>query len=244
QPRRRARAGAYRPAALDVHAVVLEDRPPQPVPLPGGARRPARAARDPRLRPGDRRHAEAGRAAQLRGLGGLRVPRHAPLARRAGGAAPPGQCRGRGARSATRAGGPRGARPARRRAPPAHATGRDTRCGASPGAGGDRARGLPARRARRRRRGAHRRRRRVHRLAAHARPAAPLPRPRAAAPHPLMEVTREQLRDGLRAARYLTTPRVETALFLALVLEKPLLAEGPAGAGKTELAKVLAEMLR
>src|SRR2546427_692972 len=58
-----------------------------------------------------------------------------------------------------------------------------------------------------------------------------------------MEVTREQVRDGLRAARYLTTPRVETALFLALVLEKPLLAEGPAGAGKTELAKVLAEML-
>ena len=59
-----------------------------------------------------------------------------------------------------------------------------------------------------------------------------------------MEMTREQVRHGLRAARYLTTPRVETALFLALVLEKPLLAEGPAGAGKTELAKVLAEMLR
>jgi len=59
-----------------------------------------------------------------------------------------------------------------------------------------------------------------------------------------MEVTREQVRDGLRAARYITTSRVETALFLALVLEKPLLAEGPAGAGKTELAKVLAEMLR
>jgi len=36
---------------------------------------------------------------------------------------------------------------------------------------------------------------------------------------------------------------VETALFLALTLEKPLLAEGPAGAGKTELGKVLAEML-
>ncbi|TMA37874.1 MAG: MoxR family ATPase [Deltaproteobacteria bacterium] len=59
-----------------------------------------------------------------------------------------------------------------------------------------------------------------------------------------MEMTREQVRHGLRAARYITTSRVETALFLALVLEKPLLAEGPAGAGKTELAKVLAEMLR
>jgi MoxR-like ATPase len=40
-----------------------------------------------------------------------------------------------------------------------------------------------------------------------------------------------------------TTPRVETALFLAITLGKPLLAEGPAGAGKTELAKVLASML-
>src|SRR5881397_3160654 len=58
-----------------------------------------------------------------------------------------------------------------------------------------------------------------------------------------MEVTLEQVREGLRAARYITTGRVETALFLALTLEKPLLAEGPAGAGKTELGKVLAEML-
>ena len=58
-----------------------------------------------------------------------------------------------------------------------------------------------------------------------------------------MDVTLEQVRDGLREARYITTPRVETALFLTLTLEKPLLAEGPAGAGKTELGKVLASML-
>jgi MoxR-like ATPase len=57
------------------------------------------------------------------------------------------------------------------------------------------------------------------------------------------ELTIDDVRQGLRAARYITTPRVETALFLALTLEKPLLAEGPAGAGKTELGKVLAEML-
>ena len=44
-------------------------------------------------------------------------------------------------------------------------------------------------------------------------------------------------------ARYITNERVETAIFLALALEKPLLIEGPAGAGKTEVAKVLAEML-
>jgi len=56
-------------------------------------------------------------------------------------------------------------------------------------------------------------------------------------------MTLDDVRRGLRAARYITTPRVETALFLALTLEKPLLAEGPAGAGKTELGKVLAEML-
>jgi MoxR-like ATPase len=58
-----------------------------------------------------------------------------------------------------------------------------------------------------------------------------------------MEVTLAQVQEGLRAQRYITTGRVETALFLALALEKPLLAEGPAGAGKTELGKVLAAML-
>jgi MoxR-like ATPase len=55
--------------------------------------------------------------------------------------------------------------------------------------------------------------------------------------------TLEQVQAGLRAVRYVTTPRVETALFLTVALGKPLLAEGPAGAGKTELAKVLAEIL-
>jgi len=58
-----------------------------------------------------------------------------------------------------------------------------------------------------------------------------------------MEITLSQVRDGLKAARYVTSARVETALFLALTLEKPLLAEGPAGAGKTELGKVLASIL-
>jgi MoxR-like ATPase len=58
-----------------------------------------------------------------------------------------------------------------------------------------------------------------------------------------MDVTPETVRAGLAAARYVTTARVETVLFLALVLEKPLLVEGPAGAGKTELAKVVAAML-
>ncbi|MBI3766905.1 MAG: MoxR family ATPase [Deltaproteobacteria bacterium] len=58
-----------------------------------------------------------------------------------------------------------------------------------------------------------------------------------------MEITPEAVREGLTRARYITTARVETVLYLALVLEKPLLVEGPAGAGKTELAKVVAAML-
>jgi MoxR-like ATPase len=58
-----------------------------------------------------------------------------------------------------------------------------------------------------------------------------------------VKITEEEVSEGLRRARYITTHRVETAVFVALALEKPLLVEGPAGAGKTELAKVLAEML-
>ncbi len=58
-----------------------------------------------------------------------------------------------------------------------------------------------------------------------------------------MDVSQNFVREGLRRARYITTQRVELAIYLALVLEKPLLVEGPAGAGKTEIGKVLAEML-
>lgn len=58
-----------------------------------------------------------------------------------------------------------------------------------------------------------------------------------------MEITRETVREGLRRSRYITTEAVETVLYLALVLEKPLLLEGPAGAGKTEIGKVLAGTL-
>jgi len=58
-----------------------------------------------------------------------------------------------------------------------------------------------------------------------------------------MEVTRDLIRAGLAQARYITTDAVETVLYLALTLERPLLIEGPAGAGKTEIGKVLAETL-
>src|SRR5881296_4518535 len=58
-----------------------------------------------------------------------------------------------------------------------------------------------------------------------------------------MEVTLDFVQSGLKHYRYITTPKVETTIYLALVLEKPLLIEGPAGVGKTAVAKVLAEML-
>jgi len=58
-----------------------------------------------------------------------------------------------------------------------------------------------------------------------------------------VEITQKFVSAGLRQANYITNERTETAIFLALALEKPLLIEGPAGAGKTEIAKVIATML-
>jgi MoxR-like ATPase len=43
----------------------------------------------------------------------------------------------------------------------------------------------------------------------------------------------------LRAASYLPSTEIATSVFLADRLEKPLLVEGPAGVGKTELARAL-----
>ncbi len=45
----------------------------------------------------------------------------------------------------------------------------------------------------------------------------------------------------LEAAGYLTDPTIEQVVYLADRLEKPILAEGPAGVGKTALALALAE---
>ena len=47
----------------------------------------------------------------------------------------------------------------------------------------------------------------------------------------------------LAAGRYVADTSLGTALFLALKLRRPLLLEGEAGVGKTEVAKVLAEAL-
>lgn len=48
------------------------------------------------------------------------------------------------------------------------------------------------------------------------------------------------VRSGLAEQKYIATESIATTLFLASRLEKPILAEGPAGTGKTELAKATA----
>jgi MoxR-like ATPase len=50
------------------------------------------------------------------------------------------------------------------------------------------------------------------------------------------------LREAMAGEGYIADDAVATALFLALDLEKPLLIEGDAGVGKTEVAKVLARL--
>jgi MoxR-like ATPase len=51
------------------------------------------------------------------------------------------------------------------------------------------------------------------------------------------------IRERFRARGFIATDPFATALQLVLALEKPLLIEGPAGVGKTESAKVLADVL-
>jgi MoxR-like ATPase len=53
----------------------------------------------------------------------------------------------------------------------------------------------------------------------------------------------EELEQALRRHSYLPDRGLATAIYLALSLDKPLLLEGEAGVGKTEVAKVLSELL-
>lgn len=52
-----------------------------------------------------------------------------------------------------------------------------------------------------------------------------------------------QLRQAMRGLDYVAEPSIVTALYLAQAMEKPLLVEGDAGVGKTEIAKVMAGVL-
>ena len=55
--------------------------------------------------------------------------------------------------------------------------------------------------------------------------------------------TVDQLEAALRDEKYITDRSLATTLFLTLRLRKPLLLEGEAGVGKTEIAKVLSTIL-
>jgi MoxR-like ATPase len=51
------------------------------------------------------------------------------------------------------------------------------------------------------------------------------------------------MQSAMEAAGYIAEPTIATAVFLAVEMRKPLLIEGDAGVGKTEVAKVLARLL-
>ena len=53
----------------------------------------------------------------------------------------------------------------------------------------------------------------------------------------------EEVKNMLTRQNYLVNNRVATAVYLAVNLQKPLLIEGPAGVGKTELAKAVARAM-
>ena len=50
----------------------------------------------------------------------------------------------------------------------------------------------------------------------------------------------QELSEKLEAAKYVTDPVTLKVIYLAAQMQKPVLAEGPPGSGKTELAKVVA----
>lgn len=52
-----------------------------------------------------------------------------------------------------------------------------------------------------------------------------------------------QIKKMLQGQGYIDDGAIAMSLFLAMMLEKPLLVEGPAGVGKTEIAKVMAKSM-
>src|SRR3989442_3606492 len=54
----------------------------------------------------------------------------------------------------------------------------------------------------------------------------------------------DEVIDRFAKLQYITGRTIATVVYLAAEMKKPILVEGPAGVGKTELAKVLAGALR
>jgi MoxR-like ATPase len=52
----------------------------------------------------------------------------------------------------------------------------------------------------------------------------------------------EEIQTAMEEAKYIVGRDTATVLFLSLKLGKPILVEGEAGVGKTEIAKVLAQI--
>jgi len=53
-----------------------------------------------------------------------------------------------------------------------------------------------------------------------------------------------QIKEMLQGQGYIDDGAIAMSVFLAMKLEKPLLVEGPAGVGKTEIAKVMAKAMK
>ena len=54
----------------------------------------------------------------------------------------------------------------------------------------------------------------------------------------------DAVEQGLGEAGYIANRQISTAIYMAHHLQKPILVEGPAGVGKTELAKSVASWLK
>ena len=68
------------------------------------------------------------------------------------------------------------------------------------------------------------------------------PNPALARPAPLASA--KELEALLGRARYLADPATALAAWLGLRMKRPVLLEGPAGVGKTDLARATAEALQ
>jgi MoxR-like ATPase len=53
----------------------------------------------------------------------------------------------------------------------------------------------------------------------------------------------QEVQEAMEREKYICDPSLATVIYLALKLEKPLLLEGAAGVGKTEVAKVMTQVL-